>query len=88
MFKNVNGERAPQRKPSLMILKLLLTVSLFLNSTLSLMNIQQGRLYQTLEIEDKSSIVLRVNRTAFSHITGGGVMALIVDAEESLLYGY
>ncbi len=51
------------------------------------MTIQQGRLYQSLEIEDKSSILLRVNRTAASNIIGG-VMAFIVDAEESLLYGY
>ena len=50
--------------------------------------IQQGRLYQSLEIEDKSLIVLRVNRTAASNLAGGGVMAVIVDTEESLIYGY
>ena len=52
------------------------------------MMIQQGRLYQSLEIEDKSSIVLRLNRTAASNIPGGGIMAVIVDAEDSLIYGY
>jgi hypothetical protein len=56
--------------------------------TLSQIFIQQSRLYQSLEIEDKSSIFLRVNRTAASNIPGGGVMALIVDAEESLIYGH
>ena len=51
------------------------------------MMIQQGRLYQSLEIEDKTSIVLRVDMTAASNAVGG-VIALIVDAEDSLLYGY
>ena len=71
-----------------MIPKVLLSLSLFINMTLSQIIIQQGRLYQSLEIEDKSSIFLRVNKTTASNIPGGGVMALIVDAEESLINGY
>jgi hypothetical protein len=71
-----------------MIPRLLLTLFFLIDMTLGQIMIQQGRLYQSLEIEDKSSIVLRVNRTAASNIAGGGVMALIVDADDSLINGY